>query len=287
MRIVCLLVCLFPLAFLTDCTAVPFTQRRQVMLVSEAQEMSLGIELYREILRRSVLSHDIEANRLVRQVGQRIAQAANKPKYFWEFVVIYDPDMVNAWVLPGGKVGVYTGIFPVAYDEAGLAIILSHEVAHALARHPGERMSQSALLQLGALGVSLSLGNVNPYTADLIRQAYGLGTTVGVLLPFSRAQESEADHIGLILAAKAGYDPRTALQVWDRMATREKQHPIPPAFLSTHPAYKGRRRDIEGWLPEALTYYRDEQAKPPEILPALTQLEPVSSSWHGRCSLPC
>ena len=285
MQFVRLLACLFLLVFLTDCTAVPFTQRRQVMLVSEAEEISLGIELYREILHRSVLNHDVEANRLVRQVGQRIAQAADKPHYFWEFVVIDDPDMVNAWILPGGKVGVYTGLFPVAYDEAGLAIILSHEVAHVLARHPGERMSQSALLQLGALGVSLSLGNVNPYTADLIRQAYGLGTTVGVLLPFSRAQESEADHIGLILAAKAGYDPRTALQVWDRMATRERHQPTPPAFLATHPAYAGRRRDIERWLPEALTYYRDKQTRPPERLPTVTQLEPLSSSWHGRCSL--
>jgi predicted Zn-dependent protease len=263
------------LGVLAACATVPFTQRRQVMLVSETQEIGLGIELYREILRQSILNHDIEANRIVRRVGERLAQAANKPNYFWEFVVIDDPEMVNAWTLPGGKVGVYTGIFPVADDEAGLAIIVGHEVAHALARHPGERLSQSLLVQLGAIGLSLSLGGVDPYTADLIRQAYGLGTALGVILPFSRAQEAEADRIGLILAAKAGYDPRAALAVWDRMAAEEKKRPTPPTFLSTHPAYEERRHNIEQSLPEALTYYREDLAEAPTKLPALADLEPV------------
>jgi predicted Zn-dependent protease len=263
------------LSILAACAAVPFTQRRQVMLVSETQEIGLGTELYQEILRQSILNHDIEANRIVRRVGERIAQAADKPNYFWEFVVIDDPEMVNAWTLPGGKVGVYTGIFPVADDEAGLAVIVGHEVAHALARHPGERLSQSLLVQLGAIGLSLSLGRVDPYTADLIRQAYGLGTALGVMLPFSRAQEAEADRIGLILAAKAGYDPRAARAVWDRMATEEKKRPTPPAFLSTHPAYEERRYNIKQLLPEALTYYRADLAETPAKLPALAALEPV------------
>ncbi|MCS6927044.1 MAG: M48 family metallopeptidase [Candidatus Binatia bacterium] len=263
------------LGLLAACAVVPFTQRRQVMLVSEAQEIALGIELYREILRQSILNRDPEANRIVRRVGERIAQAANKPNYFWEFVVIDDPEMVNAWTLPGGKVGVYTGIFPVADDEAGLAIIIGHEVAHALARHPGERLSQSLLVQLGALGLSLSLGGVDPYTADLIRRAYGLGTALGVMLPFSRAQELEADRIGLILAAKAGYDPRAARAVWERMAAEEQKRPTPPAFLSTHPAYAERRHQIEQSLAEALTYYRADLALPPVKLPALAALEPV------------
>jgi predicted Zn-dependent protease len=245
------------------------------MLVSETQEIGLGLELYREILRQSVLNHDVVANRIVQKVGERIAQAAAKPDYFWEFVVIDDPDTVNAWTLPGGKVGVYTGIFPVAYDEAGLAIIIGHEVAHALARHPGERLSQGLLVQLGAIGLSVSLGRVDPYTADLIRQAYGLGTALGVMLPFSRAQEAEADHIGLLLAAKAGYDPRTVLAVWDRMETEERKHPAPLAFLSTHPAYEDRRRNIERWLPQALTYYQGQGGEPLERLPSLTSLEPV------------
>lgn len=269
--------CCWPvlLGILAACAVVPFTQRRQVMLVSETQEIALGIELYRDILRQSILSRDVAANRIVRRVGERIAQAANKPDYSWEFVVIDDPDMVNAWTLPGGKVGVYTGIFPVADDEAGLAIIIGHEVAHALARHPGERLSQSLLVQLGALGLSLSLGGVDPYTADLIRQAYGLGTALGVMLPFSRAQELEADRIGLILAAKAGYDPRTARAVWERMAAEEKKRPTPPAFLSTHPAYEERRHRIEQALAEALAYYRADLAHPIAKLPALAALEPV------------
>lgn len=265
----------FGLLALAACTAVPFTQRRQVMLVSETHEIGLGLELYREIVRQSVLNHDVVANRLVRTVGERIAHAADKPNYFWEFVVIDDPDTVNAWTLPGGKVGVYTGIFPIAQDEAGLAIIIGHEVAHALARHPGERLSQGLLAQLGAIGLSVSLGRVDPYTADLIRQAYGLGTTLGVLFPFSRVQEAEADHIGLLLAAKAGYDPRTALAVWDRMAAEEKKRPLPPAFLSTHPAYADRRHHIEQWLPEALTYHQDKTEEPPERLPSLASLEPA------------
>lgn len=257
------------------CAAVPFTQRRQVMLVSETREIALGLELYREMLRQSILSRDFEANRLVRRIGERLARAANKPNYFWEFVVIDDPDMVNAWALPGRKVGVYTGMFPVAYDENGLAIIIGHEVAHVLARHPGERLSQHLLLQLGAVGLAVSLGRMDPYTADLVRQAYGLGTVLGVVLPFSRAQESEADHIGLILAAQAGYDPRAALAVWDRMESEERKRPTPPAFLSTHPPYGERRRNIELWLPEALTYYQEDLAEPPVKLPSLADLEPV------------
>lgn len=264
--------CLFWLTIgliLVGCTTVPVTQRRQFMLVSEAQEIGMGLELYREILRHSVLNHDVTANCIVRRVGERIAHAADKPNYFWEFVVITDAEMVNAWTLPGGKVGVYTGIFPIAVDEAGLAVIIGHEVAHALARHPGERMSQSLLLQVGAIGLSLRLGKVDPYTADLIRQAYGLGSTLGVMLPFSRVQESEADHLGLILTAKAGYDPRAALAVWDRMKEQEKKRSTPPVFLSAHPAYKTRRQDIEKWLPEALRYYQDTSGQTPEQLPSL------------------
>ncbi len=270
-----LLLLFLSLLALAACTAVPFTQRRQVMLVSETQEIGLGLELYREILRHSVLNHDVVANRIVRTVGERIARAAHKPNYFWEFVVIDDPDTVNAWTLPGGKVGVYTGIFPVAYDEAGLAIIIGHEVAHALARHSGERLSQGLLVQLGVIGLSVSLGRMDPYTADLIRQAYGLGTTLGVMLPFGRAQEAEADHIGLLLAAKAGYDPRAALAVWDRMEAEERKRPAPPAFLSTHPAYENRRHNLERWLPEALTYYQGKAGEILEQLPSLTSLEPV------------
>src|SRR3990167_3658664 len=162
------------LALLVACTTAPYTGRSQLMLVSESQEVGLGEEAYRQTLRDSVLSNHPEALRIVRKVGERIARAANKPDYRWDFQVINDPEMVNAFAVPGGKVAVYTGIFPVARGEAGLAVVLGHEVAHALARHAGERLSQSMLVQLGGLGLSAALGS-NPQLANQVLQAYGLG----------------------------------------------------------------------------------------------------------------
>ena len=195
-------------SLIASCATAPYTGRSQMILVSEGQESALGDDAYRQSLRDNVVIHDVEA--------ERIASAANKPAYQWEFTVINDPETVNAYAVPGGKVAVYTGIFGPARDEAGLAVVLGHEVAHALARHPAERMSQEMLLQLGGVGLGAALGR-NPALANQVLQVYGLGAGVGVALPFSRAQESEADHIGLILMAKAGYDPRTALDLWQRM----------------------------------------------------------------------
>ncbi len=227
------------------------------MLVSESQEVSLGEEAYRHILRDSVLSDDPEALRIVRKVGERIARAASKPNYQWEFRIVNDPEMVNAFAVPGGKVAVYTGIFRAARDEAGLAVVLGHEVAHALARHPGERMSQDMLMQLGGVGLSAALGS-NPQLAKNVLGAYGLGAAVGWMLPFSRSQESEADRIGLILMAKAGYDPRVSLEVWERMEKEAsgKDRGAPPEFLSTHPGYETRTQQLRAFIPEALRYYR-------------------------------
>jgi predicted Zn-dependent protease len=246
------------------------------MFVSEGQEVGIGEEAYRHILRGSVLSNHSEALRIVRKVGERIAQAANKPDYKWEFSVIDDPEMVNAFAVPGGKVAVYTGIFPVARDEAGLAVILGHEVAHALARHAGERMSQGMLVQLGGLGLSAALGS-NPQLANQVLQAYGLGAGVGLILPFSRSQESEADRIGLILMAKAGYDPRVSLEVWERMEKIEKKDSIkdrssPPEFLSTHPGYETRTQQLRAFIPEALPHFRPTD-RTLESLPSLQALD--------------
>ena len=246
------------------CVTAPYTERSQLMLVSESQEVGLGAEAYRQTLRDSVVSDNAEALRIVRKVGERIARAANKPDYRWEFRVVDDPDMVNAFCLPGGKVAVYTGIFPVAKDEAGLAVVLGHEVAHALLRHAGERMSQAQLVGtgLGLVGAS----GINPQ----IVQALGLGASVGLILPFSRSQESEADRVGLILMAKAGYDPRVALQLWERMERREKG--APPEFLSTHPSYETRTHQLRGFIQEALTYYHPVEREL-EPLPPLQELE--------------
>jgi metalloendopeptidase OMA1, mitochondrial len=245
--------------FIASCVSAPYTGRSQLMLVSETDEVASGQLAYRQILRDSVSTSDQEALRMVRAVGERIAAAANKPDYRWEFRVINDPETVNAFCVPGGKVAVYTGIFPIARDEAGLAVVLGHEVAHALLRHAGERMSQAEVLGAGMALAGAS--GINPQ----ILQALGLGASVGVILPFSRSQESEADHVGLILMAKAGYDPRVALDVWDRMARKEKG--APPAFLSTHPGYETRVQQLRSFMPEALSYYQPTNSRV-ELLPS-------------------
>jgi metalloendopeptidase OMA1, mitochondrial len=255
-KIVSLILILF---FIASCVSAPYTGRSQLMLVSESDEVTSGQLAYRQILRDSVSTSDQEALRMVRTVGGRIAAAANKPDYRWEFRVINEPETVNAFCVPGGKVAVYTGIFPIARDEAGLAVVLGHEVAHALLRHAGERMSQAEVLGAGMALAGAS--GINPQ----ILQALGLGASVGLILPFSRSQESEADHVGLILMAKAGYDPRVALEVWDRMARKEKDSP--PAFLSTHPGYETRVQQLRSFMPEALSYYQPTNARA-ELLPS-------------------
>jgi metalloendopeptidase OMA1, mitochondrial len=250
--------------FLVSCVTTPYTGRSQLMLVSESSELESGEQAYRYILRDSVLSDNSEALRVVSKVGEKIARAANKPEYRWQFRVINDPESVNAFCVPGGKVAVYTGIFPVARDEAGLAVILGHEVAHALLRHSGERMSQTQILGTG-LAIAGASG-LNPQ----ILQALGLGASVGVVLPFSRSQESEADHIGLILMAKAGYDPRVSLELWSRMARKERS--APPDFLSTHPGSEARIQQLKAWMPEALQHYRPGQQSV-ELLPSPQALD--------------
>lgn len=253
---------------LAACTTAPYTGRSQLMFVSESQETSMGEEAYRHELRNSVLLRDYEAERIVRKVGERIARAASKPDYRWEFHVIDDPEMVNAFAVPGGKVAVYSGIFPVARDETGLAVVLGHEVAHALLRHAGERISQSQLLGAGMMIAGVS--GINPQ----LLQVFGMGASVGLVLPFSRSQESEADHVGLILMAKAGYDPRASLEVWQRMEKRESGRGggTPPEFLSTHPGYETRTQQLKAWIPEALQSYQPAN-QTVELLPSLQTLD--------------
>jgi predicted Zn-dependent protease len=263
------------LLFVGSCASAPYTGRGQIILVGEGQEVSLGEDAYRHILRDSVVTTDAEAERIVRKVGERIARVADKPGYKWEFKIINDPEMVNAFAVPGGKVAVYTGIFGPARDEAGLAVVLGHEIAHALLRHPAERMSQDMLLQLGGVGLGVALGR-NPALANQVLQVYGLGAGVGVALPFGRAQESEADRVGLILMAKAGYDPRVALELWERMEKSEKAQGEkkdsgqgkPPEFLSTHPGYETRVKRLREYLPEALSYYQPSTARIESLPPA-------------------
>jgi predicted Zn-dependent protease len=232
------------------CQTVPLTGRSQLILISEQDELTLGLQSYQKVLKESKLSQDSKITEMVRRVGMKLAQVADRPDYQWEFNVIEDDKTVNAFCLPGGKVAVYTGILPITRDETGLAVVLSHEIGHAIARHGAERISTQELVQIGEIGLVVALGAKDPETINAIDSAYGIGTGVGVILPFSRSQESEADHIGLILMAKAGYNPQVAVEFWQRMMTAQKDKNAPPEFLSTHPSDERRIRQIQQWLPE-------------------------------------
>ena len=254
---------------LPACTTVPYTHRSQLMLMSESDDLQLGAAAYKEVLKKEPITHDPQYTAPVQRVGQRIAAVADKPDYKWEFTVINDPKTANAFCLPGGKVAVYTGIFPIARDDAGLAAVIGHEVAHALARHGAERMSRDTLMQVGAVGVAVAVGasGAGAGTQQAIMQAYGLGSQVGVALPFSRSQESEADHIGLILMAKAGYNPEAAIGLWQRMAVAERGQ-APPEWLSTHPSPSTREGDLRSWLAEAEPYFKPP-GQPDAMLPSV------------------
>ncbi len=249
-----------PLA--VSCYTAPVTGRSQLILLTPSQENEMGITAFNEVLKTSTISNNQSYNETVSRVGNRIARVADTPDYEWDFKVIEDDEQINAFALPGGKVGVYTGILPVAETEAGLATVMAHEVGHVAARHGGERVSSSMLAQLGAIGLSAALGGGDPYVTEAVMQAYGLGANVGVLLPFSRGQESEADRIGLVYMARAGYDPREAIAFWERMDEAVRGKPQPPEFLSTHPGYGTRISNLKMWLPEAIPYYENSQKAP-------------------------
>ncbi len=241
------------------CATAPVTGRQQLILIPASQELSLGVKSYQEILSKSKLSQDKEKIAMVEGVGWNIARVASREypitkDYEWEFNVIEDKTP-NAFALPGGKIGVNSGIFAYTVNEAGLATVIGHEVGHALARHGAERMSQYLLAQLGQVALNVAISDQSPETVRALNIGYGAGATVGVLLPFSRLEESEADHIGLVLMAKAGYDPREAITFWERMA-KAGGGKKPPEFLSTHPADEKRIAKIKQWIPEALTYYK-------------------------------
>src|SRR5213083_979039 len=238
------------LATTVSCATVPGTGRHQLLLLSEGQEVQMGLDAYREVLKKSKLSTDPAATEQVRRVGRRIAEATGRTDYQWEFSLIEDKQ-VNAFCLPGGKVAVYTGLLPITGDDARLAAVLGHDIA----RHGGERVSQGLIVQVGLTATQVALARNDPRAVQQVTALLGAGATVGLLLPWSRTQESEADHLGLILMAKAGYDPHAALDLWRRMAEAAKGSGRPPEFLSTHPSEATRIVQIEGWIPEAMQYY--------------------------------
>lgn len=246
------------------CATNPYTERHQLIMLPQSYEADLGTQSYHQILHdpKTHISHDPTEVDPVKRVAHRIIEAAKHSKYAetakqfaWEVTVIKDDKTVNAFALPGGKIAVYTGIFPVAKTEAGLAAVLGHEVTHALARHGAERMSQGLManLALNAAAIGLQFGGFGGPSSSAIMQALGVGTEVGVLLPFSREHESEADHVGIILAALAGYPPEEAIHLWERMERAGGAQP--PEFLSTHPSHGTRIKQLEAWMPEALAEY--------------------------------
>jgi len=237
------------------CATAPITGRHQLLLLSEGEEHQMGLSSYQTVLKQSRLSSDPVATEQVRRVGRRIAEATGRTDYQWEFNLIEDKQ-VNAFCLPGGKVAVYTGLLPMTRDDAGLAAVLGHEVSHAIARHGGERVSQGLLVQVGLAATQVALSGNDPAAVQQVTALLGAGATVGLILPWSRTQESEADHLGLIYMAKAGYHPSAARDLWVRMAQAAKAGGRPPEFLSTHPSDETRIRQIEAWIPEALQYYQ-------------------------------
>lgn len=245
------------------CSTVPITGRSQLSLIPDSEMNAMSFSQYSEFIKTNKLSSNKSDVDMVKRVGVKIQKAVetyfaqkNLSKeldgYQWEFNVV-ESEEVNAWCMPGGKVVVYTGILPITKDETGLAVVMGHEIAHAIAKHGSERMSHGLLQQLGGMALSVALQDEPELTQSIFMTAYGVGTTIGVMLPFSRSHESESDHLGMIFMAMAGYDPSYAVDFWTRMAANSQG--APPEWLSTHPSNETRIADIKKLLPEALKYY--------------------------------
>jgi predicted Zn-dependent protease len=260
--VVAFIVCSMMLAC---CANVTITGRRQLDIIPDGEMMAMSYQQYGEFLQANKVSADAEKTAMVKRVGVRIQGAVEQyfanqgmsnqlRDYQWEFNLI-ESEEVNAWAMPGGKVVVYSGLLPVAKTEAGLAVVMGHEIAHAVAKHGDERMSQALLTQLGGVALSEALKEKPEKTQQLWLSVYGVGAQVGVLLPYSRTQESEADHLGLIFMAMAGYDPNEAIVFWERMSA-QKSGGAPPEFLSTHPSDSTRINNMRKLIPEAMKYYK-------------------------------
>ncbi|MEM0516747.1 MULTISPECIES: M48 family metallopeptidase [Aequorivita] len=240
------------------CSTNPFTGKQTLALVPNSQILPMAFQQYNEFLSEHKVVNNTSDAKMVKSVGQRIATAAERylnangyagylKDYRWEYNLVQSPD-INAWCMPGGKIVVYTGILPITKNEAGLAAVMGHEVAHALANHGQQRMSAAQLQQLGAVAGNIALAG-DAENQQIFNTAYGLGSNLGVMLPFSRSHETEADRIGLTLMAIAGYEPAVAAELWQRMQAQESG--APPEFLSTHPASSTRIQNIQSWVTEA------------------------------------
>lgn len=246
-----------------SCAQVPLTGRRQVIAVPSSEIIPLAEKNYTEIISEEGLSKNTQYQASVKRVGTKLSAAVEKylneqglgdrvADYKWEFKVLAS-DQVNAWCMPGGKIGFYEGIMPICKDDNGIAVVMSHEIAHAVALHSNERMSQQLMINLGGAALSEAVKTQSETTQNLALVAFGLGSQVGVLLPYSRLHESEADELGLYFMAMAGYDPQEAPIFWERM--NEAGGERPPEFLSTHPNPDNRIKDLNKNMKKALEYY--------------------------------
>jgi predicted Zn-dependent protease len=253
------------LSILCGCATVPVTGRKQLSLVSSDEINAMSAQQYKEVIAKGPLSTNKEQTDMIKRVGARIEKGVEQymaskgasdqlAGFKWEFNLIQDDKTVNAWCMPGGKVAFYTAILPICKDETGIAVVMGHEVAHAIANHGRERMSQGLVEQFGLSTLGAAMGQNPGLTSQIFQQAVGMGAEVG-MLKFSRGHESEADHIGLIFMAMAGYDPEQAPIFWERMSALGGGQK-PPEFLSTHPADETRIKDLQTWMPEALGYYK-------------------------------
>ena len=263
---------LLSLLVLAACETVPITGRQQINLYGDQELSTMAAREYRDIIRESTVIRTGAKAQQVQKVGNKIkdavtqyfrqnGQEAHVSGYRWEFNLL-DEDEVNAFCLPGGKVAIYSGIMDVTQSEAGLAVVVGHEVAHAIANHGNERMSQSLLLEVTGAALSIALAGDDPAAQEMFSMAYGIGTSLAVALPFSRMHESEADRLGLIFMAMAGYDPHEAPRFWARMAAANDNDGA-PEFLSTHPSDQTRIADLQSEIAEAMRYYRGGSGVPP------------------------
>jgi predicted Zn-dependent protease len=253
------------LLLIDSCATVPVTGRKQLDLVSSSEINTMSATQYQDVIKKGPLSTNVEQTEMIKRVGARIQKGVEQymaskgwsdqlAGFNWEFNLIQDDKTVNAWCMPGGKVAFYTAILPICKDENGVAVVMGHEVAHAIANHGRERMSQGLIEQMGLSTLSAAMGQNPTMTNQIFMQAVGMGSNLG-MLKFSRQHESEADHIGLIFMAMAGYDPNLAIGFWQRMITMNTGQK-PPEYLSDHPSDEMRVKDLQGWMPEALGYYK-------------------------------
>lgn len=251
------------LLIIHSCATVPLTGRSQLNLLPESSMVEMALTSYDEFLNENTLSVDENQTVMINRVGNRISNSVEQYltdhgfkdmlSYFeWEFKLVENEEP-NAWCMPGGKVVFYTGILPYTVNETGVAVVMGHEIAHAVARHGNERMSQGLLIQMGGIALSEAIKTKPEETQNLFFLAYGLGSQIGIQLPFSRKHEYEADYMGLIFMAMAGYDPNEAVIFWEKMSNSDGVKP--PEFLSTHPADESRIAAIKEFLPEAMEYY--------------------------------